>query len=88
MNHFAVDLDPKIVIYSLKTSILRCTWDLGPLHHSDGLVKEVLAFDTNKTYVMAGLIASWMAIKEVGKGAAISTFEKKDETKSRLPDSF
>ena len=67
---------------------MRCTWDLGPLHHSDGLVKEVLAFDTNKTYVMTGVIASMMASKEVGKSAAISTFEKKDETKSRLPDSF
>ena len=63
-------------------------FNLGPLHHSDGLVKEVLAFDTKKTYIMTGTIASRMASKEVGKSSAISTFEEKDETKSRLPDSF
>mgnify|MGYP001479848602 CR=1 FL=1 len=63
-------------------------FNLGPLHHSDGLIKEILAFDSKKTYIMTGTIASRMASKEVGKSSAISTFEEKDETKSRLPDSF
>ena len=53
-------------------------FNLPTLHHSDGLVNEVLAFDK----------------KDLQKGRKriarlpISTFEVKDETKSRLPKSF
>ena len=63
-------------------------FNLPPLHHSDGLVNEVLAFDSNKTYVRKGSRLSKIVSQDVNKSAAIGTFEKKSETKAYLPESF
>ena len=63
-------------------------FNLGPLHHSDGLVNEFLAFDTKKTYKRGEKRIARLPSKDITKSSTISTFEVKDETKSRLPKSL
>ena len=63
-------------------------FNLGPLHKLDGLVAEIFAFNSKKSYVREEKIISQLPSGDPAKSNAISTFEKKDETKSRLPESF
>ena len=63
-------------------------FNLGPLHHSDGLVNEVLAFDTKNIYKWGEKRIARLPSKDITKRSTISTFEDKDETKSCLPESF
>ena len=63
-------------------------FNLGPLHKLDGLVAEIFAFNSKKSYVREEKIISLLPSGDPAKSNAISTFEKKDETKSRLPESF
>ena len=63
-------------------------FNLGPLHHSDGLVNEYLAFDTKKTYKRGEKRIAKLPSKNITKNSSITTFEDKDETKSHLPESF
>ena len=63
-------------------------FNLGPLHLSDGLINEILAFDTNKTYLRVGTDPNRLTTKNVHKSSGVGGFEKRDETKSRLPQSF
>ena len=48
----------------------------------------VFAFNSKKSYVREEKIISLLPSGDPAKSNAISTFEKKDETKSRLPESF
>ena len=64
--------------------VAKCT----PLHKLDGLVAEIFAFNSKKSYVRKEKIISQLPSGDPAKSNAISTFEKKDETKSRLPESF
>ena len=63
-------------------------FNLGPLYHSDDLVNEVFAFDTKKTCKRGEKRIARLPSKDITKSSTISTFEVKDETKSRLPESF
>ena len=63
-------------------------FNLGPLHLSDGLINEILAFDANKTYLRVGTDPNRLTTKNVYKSSGVGGFEKRDETKSRLPESF
>ena len=60
-------------------------FNLPTLHHSD--VDEVLAFDKKDLQKGRKRIAR-LPSKDITKSSTISTFEVKDETKSRLPKSF
>ena len=63
-------------------------FNLGPLHKLDGLVAEIVAFNSKKSYVSEEKRISQLLSGDPAKSNAISTFEKKDKTKSRLPESF
>ena len=63
-------------------------FNLPKLHHSDGLVNEVLAFDKKKDLQKGRKRIARLPSKDITKSSTISTFEDKDETKSRLPESF
>ena len=62
--------------------------NLGALHHSDGLINEIAAFDPNKLYLRKEARLSKIVSKDTNKSASVAAFEKGDETKSRLPESF
>ena len=62
-------------------------FNLPSLHHSDGLVKKVLAFDKKDLQKGRKRIAR-LPSKDITKSSTISTFEVKDETKCHLPESF
>ena len=62
-------------------------FNLPPFYHYDGLVNEVLAFDKKRLTKGEKRIAR-LPSKDITKSSTISTFEVKDETKSRLPESF
>jgi len=62
-------------------------FNLPTLHHSDGLVNEVLTFDKKRLIKGEKRIAR-LPSKDITKSSTISTFEVKDETKSRLPELF
>ena len=63
-------------------------FNLGPLHHSDGLIAEILAFDATKIYVRKGTRLDKITSQDVNKSSAIATFEKSDKKKSRFPEEF
>ena len=65
---------------------LRC--NLGPIHLLEGLVNEVLAFYSSKTYLRKEDRINRVVSKSLNKSAAIATFEKKGEEKSRFPLDF
>ena len=60
-------------------------FNLGPLHLSDGLINEILAFDANKTYLRVGTDPNskvkkidgkglgWVANKDIKRGSVIFT---------------
>ena len=62
--------------------------NLGPLHLMDNLINEVIANDPGKSYVRKGSVLSRVVSKDLNKSAAIATFERKNEKKSRFPHSF
>jgi len=47
-----------------------------------------LAFDTNKTYLRVGTDPKRLVIKNFNNSSGVAGFEKKDEKKSHLPQSF
>ena len=65
---------------------LRC--NLGPMHLLEGLVTEVLAFDSSKSYLRKGDQESKFSSKNINKSSALDTFEQKNEEKSRFPLDF
>jgi len=46
-------------------------FNLGPLHHSDVLINEILAFDTNKTYLRVETDPKNLVTKDVNKSCYI-----------------
>ena len=52
------------------------------------MVAEIFAFNSKTSYVREEKIISQLPSGDPTKSNAISTFEKKDETKSCLPESF
>ena len=62
--------------------------NLGPLHLMDSLVDEVIAIDPSKSYVRKESRISEIVSKDINKSAAIATYEKNNEKKSRFPHSF
>ena len=63
-------------------------FDLGPIHLLDGLIDEIMRTDSSKSYIRKKNKLSRVVSKNVNKSAAIQTFEKKSEEKSRFPISF
>ena len=63
-------------------------FNLGPLHLMDNLIDEVLKIDPGKSYIRKETNISQIVSKDINKSAAIATFEKNDEKKSRFPFSF
>ena len=62
--------------------------NLAPLHLLENLVNEVFASNSNTNYIRKGTKISQIVSKDINKSAAISTFEKNGEKKSRFPHSF
>ena len=66
-----------------KEIVLR--FNLGPLHLLEGLISEVLALESTKCYLRKqGIVVT----NDTNKSAALGTFQKKNEQKSRFPVSF
>ena len=63
--------------------------NLGPLNELKGLINEVLASDTDRSYLRkVDRISQLAARKDIHKSAAIATFQTNNENKSRFPKSF
>ena len=63
--------------------------NLGPMHLWDGLINEVLAYDSSKTYVRKeSKIRRLVCSKDLNKSAAIANYETESEMKSTFPISF
>ena len=71
---------------SSKELVLR--FNLGPLHLLNGLIDEVLALGTTKSYLRQAIYIGKTVTKDLKKSATIGSFQKKNETKSRFPLSF
>ena len=69
-----------------KELVLR--FNLGPLHLLNGLIDEVLALGTTKSYLRQAIYIGKTVTKDLKKSATIGSFQKKNETKSRFPLSF
>ena len=57
-------MEQRIQTCRLKTSTL--TFNLGPLHHSDGPFNEILAFDKNKNCLRVGIGLMMLTIVVAG----------------------
>ena len=69
-----------------KEIVLR--FNLGPMHLLEGLVAEVLAMDTAKFYLRKEIKIGRVVTNDLNKSSAMATFQKKNEKKSRFPNSF
>ena len=69
-----------------KEIVLR--FNLGPMHLLEGLVAEVLAMDTAKFYLRKEIKIGRVVTDDLNKSSAMATFQKKNEKKSRFPNSF
>ena len=56
--------------------------NLGPLKDLDGLIDEVLALDSAKSYLRKQVTIGRTATGDLNKSAALATFQKKSEKKS------
>ena len=69
-----------------KEIVLR--FNLGPMHLLDGLVGEVLALNTTKSYLREAVSIGRTVTKDLNKSASIGSFQERNEKKSRFPHSF
>ena len=69
-----------------KEIVLR--FNLGPMHLLEDLVGEVLAMDTAKFYLRKEIKIGRVVTNDLNKSSAMATFQKKNEKKSRFPNSF
>ena len=67
---------------------LVLNFDLVPLKDLDGLIDEVLALDSAKSYLRKQVTIGRTATGDLNKSAALATFQKKREKKSHFPASF
>ena len=67
-------LDPE---YFSKELVLN--FNLGPLKDLDGLIDEVLALDSAKSYLRKQVTIGRTATGDLNKSAALATFQKKSE---------
>ena len=67
---------------------LVLNFNLGPLKDLDGLIDEVLALDSAKSYLRKQVTIGRTATGDINKSAALATFQKKSEKKSHFPASF
>ena len=68
---------------------LVLNFNLGPLKDLDGLIGEVLALDSTKSYLRKQVTIGRTATGDLNKSAALATFQKKSEkTMSHFPASF
>ena len=67
---------------------LVSNFNLGPLKDLDGLIDEVLALDSAKSYLRKQVTIVRTATGDLNKSAALATFQKKSEKKSHFPASF
>ena len=65
-----------------KLKFFLCLKDL------DGLIDEVLALDSAKSYLRKQVTIGRTATGDLNKSAALATFQKKSEKKSHFPASF
>ena len=56
-------------------------FNLGPLKDLDGLIDEVLALDSAKSYLRKQVTIGRTATGDLNKSAALATFQKKSEKK-------
>ena len=54
-------------------------FNLGPLKGLDGLIDEVLALDSAKSYLRKQVTIGRTATRDLNKGAALATFQKKSK---------
>ena len=62
--------------------------NLGPLHHLEGLISDVLSNDPTKFYIRKETMISQVVSQDINKSAAIASFQKNNEKKSRFPSKF
>ena len=67
---------------------LVLNFDLGPLKDLDGLIDEVLALDSAKSYLRKQVTIGRTATGDLNKSAALAKLQKKSEEKSHFPASF
>ena len=67
---------------------LVLNFNLGPLKDLDGIIDEVLALDSAKSYLRKQVTIGRTATGDLNKSAALATFQKKSEKKSHFPASF
>ena len=60
-------------------------FNLGPLHLLDNLIEEIFTSESSKTYVRKETKISRLITKDLNKSAAVDTFDKHNEQKSRFP---
>ena len=58
---------------------LVLNFNLGPLKDLDGLIDEVLALDSAKSYLRKQVTIGRTATGDLDKSAALATFQKKSE---------
>jgi hypothetical protein len=58
---------------------LVLNFNLGPLKDLDGLIDEVLALDSAKSYLRKQVTIGRTATGDLNKSAALATFQKKSE---------
>ena len=63
-------------------------FNVGPIHLVESLICDILASENKKLYLRKESKISQIVSKDFNKSAAIATFEKNDEKKSRFPDAF
>ena len=62
--------------------------NLEPLKDLNGLIDEVLALDSAKSYLRKQVEIGRTTTGDLNKSAALATFQKKSEKKSHFPASF
>jgi hypothetical protein len=64
-------------------------FNLGPLHHLDNFVKEILASDSSQSYLRKEQAKKRRLVtNDLNKSAAMEIIEKRIYKKSRFPTSF
>ena len=66
-----------------KEIVLR--FNLGPMHLLDGLVGEVLALNTTKSYLREAVSIGRTVTKDLNKSASIGSFQERNEKKISFP---
>ena len=61
--------------------------NLGPLHLLDGFIQKVYDFE-KKDYIRGEKRVNQTSSKDLSKSAALDSFQKRNEQKSRYPSLF